>query len=154
MAKKRPPDHTKNSYEDDDLRQVLAELDEMDDEAEEILASARGKVSAIRTRQKNRIKIADKELRIPPPLVRALRAQRKLERQLKMVAKTVPDDLIEVYEDASGQFSMFAPAAGEEKTETAAEAAAHQRAADIAAQTEREQAEGAAALDELAGVVH
>lgn len=141
-----------NGYEDEDFRTVLAELDEMDAEAEAVMASAKGKVSGIRKRQKNRIKIADKELNIPPTILRAIRAQRKLERQMQALADDLPDDLAEVYEDAAGQFSMFAPEDDEDEPETAAQAAAKKRTAAAAAHQEQEQAEGAAALDELAKV--
>ena len=141
----------KNGYEDDDFRQVIAEIEDADEEAESIMATARGKVSAIRTRQKNRIKIAKQELRIPSDVLRAVLKQRKLEQKLKDLASTVPDDLIEVFEDASGQFSMFAPSGDDAPAETSAQAAARQRREEVQAVTDREQEEGAAALDELTG---
>lgn len=150
MAKtKHPPEQIPNGFEDEDFRTVLSELDEMDDEAESIMASARGKVSGIRKRQKNRIKIADKELNIPPALIRGVRAQRKLERQMLKVVENLPDDLIDVFEDSAGQFSLFAPAQGEAPVETSAQSAARQRRAEIAKVTAEEQIEGAAALDDL-----
>jgi hypothetical protein len=139
-----------NSYEDDDFRTVLSELDEMDDEAEAIMASARGKVSAIRKRQSNRIKIADKELQIPPALIRAVRAQRKLEKKIAGIAETLPDDLVELYVDAAGQFSFIEPDE-DHPGESAAQVAARQRQAEIQAVTDKEQEEGGKALDELAG---
>jgi hypothetical protein len=142
----------KNTFEDEDFRQVIAEIEEADEEAEEIMASARGKVSSIRTRQKNRIKIAKQELQIPSDVLRAVLKQRKLERKLKLLAENVPDDMIEVYEDAAGQFSLFAVGDDEEvPTGNAAQAAARLRKSKIDEVTEREQAEGAAALEELAG---
>lgn len=144
-----------NGYEDDDFRTVLAELDEMDEEAAEIMASARGKVSAIRTRQKNRIKIADKELMIPPALLRAVRKQRKLEQQLQDLADDIPEDLIELYEDAAGQFSFFAPEGDEEDAQPEAPAAtkAASRAKKAAqANQQAEQKDGAEVLDGLAAV--
>jgi hypothetical protein len=144
-------DLRKNSFEDDDFRTVLTEIEEADEEAESIMASARGKVSAIRKRQKNRIKIAKQELGIPSDVLRAVLKQRKLEQKLKALAGDVSDDLIEVYEDAAGQFSLFAPAEGEAPAETGAQAAARERKAEIAAASHAEQAEGAAALEELAG---
>jgi hypothetical protein len=140
----------KNGYEDADFKKVLAELDEMDAEAASVMASAKGKVSAIRKRQKNRIKIADKELNIPPTILRTIRAQRKLEAKLQELADDVPEDLAEVYEDAAGQFSFFAPADGEEPAEGPAQAAARKRSADAAAYQEQEQKDGEAALKELA----
>lgn len=146
-------EHQANGYEDDDFRTVLRELDEMDDEAEKVMASARGKVSAIRKRQKNRIKIADKELQIPPALLRAVRKQRKLERQLQDVADDVPEDMVELYLDASNQFSFLAPEADEPEVVTPATRAAKKAAAKVQANAEAEQAEGAAALGEIAEAV-
>lgn len=142
-----------NSYEDEDFRTVLAELDDMDEEAEKVMASARGKVSAIRKRQKNRIKIADKELNIPPALLRAVRKQRKLERQLQDLADDVPEDLVELYADASGQFSFLAPddaEEGEPEVVTPAQRAARKAAKAAADNSEAEQREGAEVLDGLA----
>lgn len=139
----------KNSYEDADFLTVLNEIEEMHDEIETVMASARGKVGGIKTRIKNRIKIADKELQIPPDILRAVLSQRKLERQIQNLAASVKDDLIEVFEDAAGQFSLFAPA-DDAEAKPAAQAAAEQRKAEIQEVTDREQAEGAAALDELA----
>jgi hypothetical protein len=143
-----------NGFEDEDFKQVLAELDEMDEEAESVMASARGKVSAIRKRQKNRIKIADKELQIPPALIRAVRQQRKLERQLQSLADDIPEDLIELYADASGQFSFLAPEGDEPEIVTPAQRAAARAAKAAAENSEAEQTEGEAALNELAASVH
>lgn len=144
-----------NGYEDDDFKQVLAELDEMDEEAEKVMASARGKVSAIRKRQKNRIKIADKELQIPPALLRAVRKQRRLERQLQDLADDIPEDLIELYADAAGQFSFLAPEDGDEaEVVTPARRAANKAVKAAAENHEAEQAEGAEVLDGLAAAVH
>lgn len=148
MTKRSTP--AKNGYDDDDFLAVLQELEELDDEAESIMATARGKVSGIRTRQKNRIKIAKQELMIPSDVLGAVRRQRKLERKLKLLAESVADDMIEVYEDAAGQFSLFRPDDGV-PAKPAAQTAAEQRKAEIAAVTEREQAEGEKALAELAG---
>lgn len=134
-----------NTYDDDDFRQVVAEIEEMDAEVETIMATARGKVSAIRTRQKNRKKIAKAELKIPTQVLNAVLKQRGLERQLKKLTENVPDDMVELYEEASGQFSLFKP----ENGKTVAEAAASERRSEVADITEREQAEGAAVLDQL-----
>lgn len=139
-----------NGFDDDDFRTVLSELDEMDDEAETILATARGKVSAIRKRQSNRIKIADKELNIPPSLVRAVRKQRKLERQIAGIAEDLQDDMVELFADAAGQFSFLKPDE-EHPTDNAAQVAARQRQADIQKITDEEQQAGADALNQLAG---
>ena len=142
----------RNGYADEDFRTVVSELEEMDEEAEHLLSTARGKVQNIRKRQKNRIKIAKVELGIPDDVLKAVLKQRKLERKLEALAGEIADDLIEVYEDAAGQFSLFHTDEGEQVT--AAQAAAR-KAADKAREAhEAEQAEGQAALDELAGSVH
>lgn len=146
----RPPEQRKNGYEDADFKTVISEIEEMHEEIESVMASARGRVSGIKTRIKNRIKIADKQLQIPPDVLRAVLSQRKLERQIENLAESVPDDLIEVFEDAAGQFSLFKPDDGED-AKPAAQAAAEKRKADIQKVTDEEQAQGAAALDELAG---
>jgi hypothetical protein len=151
MAKAKPSAApAKNGYDDDDMRQVIQEIEDADDEAETIMASARGKVSGIRTRQKNRIKIAKQELQIPSDVLRAVLNQRKLERKLKMLAESISEDMAEVYVDASGQFSLFRPDEGE-PAKPAAQAAAEERQADVAAREAAEQAEGEKALSELAG---
>jgi uncharacterized protein (DUF849 family) len=143
---KHPPEQLKNGFEDDDFRTVIQEIEDADDEAETVMATARGKVSGIRTRQKNRIKIAKQELNIPSDVLRAVLKQRKLERKLKMLAESVSDDLVEVYVDASGQFSLFGAS-----DEPAAQVAAREHQSDIEKITEAEQAEGENVLNELAG---
>ncbi|WDR03649.1 hypothetical protein PSQ19_06145 [Devosia algicola] len=143
----------KNGYEDADFLQVVEELEEMDDECETISATARGKIGAVKTRQKNRIKIAKVELGIPSDVLKAVMKQRKLERQIAKISAGISDDQIELYADAAGQFSWLKPDA-DHATENAAQTAARQRKADIQKITDQEQADGAAALDELAGAVH
>lgn len=145
--------HRANGYEDDDLRQMIAEIEEMDDEAEELMASARGKVQNVRKRQKNRKKEA-KALGIPSKLLATLLKQRKLERQLQALADDMPDDEIELYADASGQFSFLAPEPDEPETVTPAQRAARKAAKAAAENEQAEQEEGARVLDDLAGAVH
>lgn len=139
----------KNSYNDEDFAQVIAEIEEMDEEIASIQATAAGKIGGVKTRKSNRIKIAKAELGIPSDVLKAVLKQRDLERKLQKLAGGVPDDLIEVYEDASGQFSLFKAEEGQ-PAKPAAQAAAEQRAAEIQKITDEEQAAGAEALDELA----
>lgn len=143
-------DLKRNGYADEDFAQVIAEIEEMDEEIASIQATAAGKIGGVKTRKSNRIKIAKQELGIPTDVLKAVLKQRDLERKLQKLAGGVPDDLIEVYEDASGQFSLFKAEEGK-PAKPAAQAAAEQRAAEIQKITDEEQAEGAAALDELAG---
>lgn len=140
----------KNSYEDSDFRQVVTEIEEMDAEIETIMASARGKVSGIKTRQKNRKKIAKVELGIPTAILDAVLKDRGLDRKKAKLAALIPADLIEVWIDAAGQFA-FLPPDEEHPEDNASQVAARQRQAEIDAVTEEEQVEGAAALNELAG---
>lgn len=140
----------KNSYEDSDFELVISEIEEMDDEIETISATARGKISGVKTRQKNRITIAKQELGIPTDVLKAVLKQRKLERQLAKISAGVPDDMVELYADAAGQFSFLKPDE-EHPQDNAAQVAARQRAADIQKVTDEEQQAGADALDELAG---
>lgn len=138
----------RNSYSDEDFAQVIAEIEEMDEEIASIQATAAGKIGGVKTRKANRIKIAKQELSIPTDVLKAVLKQRDLERKLQKLAGGVPDDLIEVYEDASGQFSLFKAAEGE-PVKPAAQAAAEQRAAEIQAATDADAEEGAAVFDQL-----
>jgi len=140
----------KNSFEDADFELVISEIEEMDEEIETISATARGKISGVKTRQKNRITIAKQELGIPTDILKAVLKQRKLERQLAKISAGVPDDMVELYADAAGQFSFLKPD-DEHPQDNAAQIAARKRQAEIDEVTEQEQAEGAEALDELAG---
>lgn len=140
----------RNSYSDEDFAQVIAEIEEMDEEISSIQATAAGKIGGVKTRKANRIKIAKQELSIPTDVLKAVLKQRDLERKLQKLAGGVPDDLIEVYEDASGQFSLFKAEDGQ-PAKPAAQAAAEQRAAEVQKITDEEQAAGQEALDELAG---
>lgn len=148
MTSTRPPEQRKNAYEDADFLAVVQEIEEADDEIETISATARGKISGVKTRQKNRKKIASLELGIPTDILNAVLKQRRLERQIAKISAGVPDDMVELYADAAGQFSFLQPDEAH-PTDNAAQVAARQRAADIQKVTDAEQAEGAAALDSL-----
>jgi len=148
MAKKKP---MSNSYEDDDFAQVISEIEEMDDEIASIKAASAGKISGVSTRRKNRIKIANQELGIPSDVLRAVLKQRSLERQIKSLVASVPDDLVEVYADAAGQFSFLKPD-DDHPTDNAAQVAAREQIAENARRSEAEQEEGTKVIDELAQV--
>lgn len=136
-----------NLYEDSDFQSVIDEIEEIDAEAEEIMASARGKVSKLRESQKRKKKMAKQELNIPTEILNASLKSRKLEKQLQRIAQGVPEEMVELWADAAGQFSFLKPKDGENTVQAAARA-------EMLAQREREeaeQAEGGAVLDELAG---
>lgn len=138
-------------YEDEDLKQVIEEFETFDEEAETIMASARGKVQKIREKQKKLKKSAKDDLSIPRGLLSALLKQRKLERQLQKVADGVSEDEIEFYADASGQFSLLAATEDEPEVVSPAQRAAQRAAAAAKAQQDAEQEEGAAVLADITG---
>lgn len=144
----RPPEQRRNGYADEDFAQVIAEIEEMDEEIASIQATAAGKIGGVKTRKANRIKIAKQELNIPTDVLKAVLKQRDLERKLQKLAGGVPDDLIEVYEDASGQFSLFKASEGQ-TAKPAAQAAAEQRASELSAIEAAEQDEGAAVFEQM-----
>ena len=148
---KPPPAQRKNTFEDSDFALVLEEIEEMNAEIETIMATARGKVSAVKTRQKNRKTIARQELKIPTDVLNAVLKQRGLERQLAKISAGIPDDQVELYADSAGQFSFLKPDA-EHPGDNAAQVAARQRQAEINKITAEEQTKGAEVLDELAKV--
>jgi hypothetical protein len=150
MTSPRPPEQRKNAYEDADFLSVVQEIEEADEEIETISATARGKIGAVKIRQKNRKKIASQELGIPTDVLNAVLKQRRLERQIAKISAGVPDDMVELYADAAGQFSFLKPG-DEHPMDNAAQVAARQRATEIQKVTDQEQEEGAAVLDELAG---
>lgn len=145
-------DYKSNTYDDDDMRAVLTVLDEKDDEAESIMASARGKVAGIRKWQKAEIKRAKDDLGIPTSVLKPLRKMRALERQMQKIAGDVSEDMIEVFEDATGQFSMFASDGDAADVANSAQLAARQAAKEARERQDAEQAEGEQVLNDMAAV--
>lgn len=146
-------DYKSNTYDDDDMRAVLTVLDEKDDEAESIMAAAMGKVAGIRKWQKAEIKRAKDELGIPTSVLKPLRKMRALERQMQKIAGDVSEDMIEVFEDATGQFSMFASDDGDPAdAANSAQLAARQAAKEARERQDAEQAEGEQVLNDMAAV--
>lgn len=143
-------DQKKNAYEDSDLQQQLDAIEELEAEKASIMAEAAGRCSGIAKRIQNEIKTA-KALGIPTKSFNAMRKVRKLERKIEEATADVPEDEIELFEDMSGQFSIFAPEPGQKKA-TPAVAAAKRAKTKAQANQEAEQAEGAEVLDGLAAV--
>jgi hypothetical protein len=139
----------RNSYEPEDLAKLVGEVENLREDTQDILASARGKAGNNKKREQNLIKMAEKELGIPPKIIRATLKQRDLERQLQKNAESVGDDLVEMYVEASGQMSMFKPVEGV-TVSTPGEAAAVAARTAIQKITDEEAAAGAEALDQLA----
>lgn len=145
----------KNSADDDDFLQALEEVEGIDTEADEKKEAHRSEMATIRERKKRKIKMLCQELGMDRDVFEAMLADRAEDRayQAKKAkrAKKIPDAKIELFLDSLQQFSWLPPVEDDAKPETPAERAARERIQAINAITEAEQAEGAAALDELAG---
>ncbi|AVX04309.1 hypothetical protein MXMO3_01784 [Maritalea myrionectae] len=135
-----------NTYDDDDLKAVVDEIEAFEAKKEEIMAAARGECAGIAKKIKDTKKRAKTELRIPGKPLSALLKTRKLERQIKEVADGVDEDEIEIFEDMTGQFSFLKPANDDQ---TPAQAAASQRREEVDEQEEREHEEGEKELNKL-----
>lgn len=139
----------RNGYEDDDMRQLLEEIEELEEGKVSIRMTAAADCSSI----SKKIKVAKgraKDLGIPLAILNGLLKTRRLERLIADIAGDVPDDLTEMWEDAAGQFSFLAPEGDdEEPVETVAEVAAKRRAKKAKADQEAEQEAGAKVLEEL-----
>lgn len=143
-------DQRANTFDDDDMRQILGEIEGMEAEKVSIRAKAAGECGGV-TKQIANAKTRAKELGIPLAILNGLIKTRKLERQIEAVADNIPEDFVVLFEESSGQFSIFAPEGDEphEPVETTVQAAAKKRADKVKASQEAEQVEGAAVLDKL-----
>lgn len=143
-----------NTYDDDDMRAVIEEIEKLEAEAVTIKARAAGECSKIAARIKAKRKEAKDELGIPSKVLGPILKRRKLERKIAEITAGVDEDYAEVYEDAAGQFCMFSPVeagddvAAEGEKPWPDDAQAGQRTAD---DDEAEQAEGEAVIN---GAVH
>lgn len=156
MAKsKRPPEPRRNGYEDDDMRQLIGEIETLEAEKVSIRAKAAGECGGVSKKIGN-AKGRVKELGIPLAILNGLLKTRKLERQIEAAGQGIPDDLAELWLEASGQFSFLAPEGEEppEPGETAAQRAAKQRKAEADANHEAEQQAGEEVLKDLTGGMH
>lgn len=144
-----------NAADDDDFRQALEEVEGIDTEADEKKEAHRSEMATIRERKKRKIKMLCQELGMDRDVFEAMLADRAEDRayQAKKAkrAKKIPDAKIELFLDSLQQFSWLPPVEDDARPETPAERTARERIEAINAITEAEQAEGAAALDELAG---
>lgn len=145
MAKtKRPPEQKKNAYEDSDFQQILDEIEDLEAQKVTIRAEAAGRCSALAKKIED-AKKTGKNLGIPTKILSTTLKTRALERQIKALADAVPEDQVELFLDAIGQFSFLKP----EKGQTAALAAAGEAATKAAEHHKAEQEEGARVLEDL-----
>src|SRR4051812_39194854 len=110
------PEYQKNGYEDEDFRNILVEIEGLEEEKVSIRARAAGECGGLAKKVKN-AKATAKALGIPLTILTASLRSRRLERQLQAIADGIDEDMIEVWEDAAGQFSMFAAVPDEEPDE-------------------------------------
>lgn len=140
----------KNSlYEDSDLRQVIDEIEAMEDEKVSIRMKAAADAGVIAKRIKAKKKEAKDAAGIPTTILNRLLKQRDLERKLEANANEVEEQLIELFAEASGQFSWLAPSPEEPQKEVPAARAARRAKNRAEAHQAAEQADGERVLAEL-----
>lgn len=156
MSKPAQKPHT-NQADDADWLQALQEVEEITvDEAEAERERHKSAAASIREKAKRKKKMLCAELGMDPEVFDAKLAERAEDRKYfaakKKRADRMPDTKIELWADVSGQYNWLPPGdVPEDVEETFAERANRERIEAIQKITEDEQAEGAAALDELAG---
>ena len=154
MTDQRPPEQLRNSADEDDFLQALQEVEAIDPEADEARDDPRERMATIRERKKRKIKMLCQELGIDREVFDAMLADRAEDRAYEAKkakrAKKIPDTKIELFLDSLQQFSWLPPVEDGAEPETPAERAARERIEAIQKITDQEQADGAAALDELA----
>lgn len=141
-------------FEDQDFRDILAEIEDHEENIQSIMSAAMGKAADIRKQIKNAKKRAKAELQIPTAILNASLKTRKLERKLDEIAKDVPEELIELWSDVAGQFSFLAPTEDEEviKDEPVAKRAAKRAKKAAEKRDAAEIEEGGKVLDDMAAV--
>ena len=143
----------RNSASDEDWLQALQEVEAIAAEIDEEKEASKARIATIKDRQKRKVEMLCRELGMDKEVFKAMLADRAEDRKYEAAkakrAAKIPDSKVEVFLDALGQFSWLPPAEGAEP-ETPAERAARERIEAIQRVTDQEQAEGAAALDELA----
>jgi len=97
----------KNSFEESDLRDIIAEIRAKKAEAASIMAAARGECGGVQKQIKNLRHRATKELGIPAPILDAGLKRLELEDGMAAVDAAVPDDWQEVWSDTKEQLCLF-----------------------------------------------
>lgn len=155
----KPAPQLRNSANDEDWIQALQEVEEITvGEAEAEKERHKSASATIREKAKRKKKMLCAELGIDAEVFDAMLADRAEDRKYQASkakrAEKMPDTKVEYFLDALGQYSWIAHDVSIPDgpgPETVAERATRERIEAISAITEAEQAEGAAALDELAG---
>lgn len=137
-----------NTYDDDDMRDIIDQIEAHEASKKAIIAKAMGECSGLSAKIKELKKTAKDDLSIPLKVLNPILKRRKLERQIDDINEGVDEDFAEVFEDAVGQFCMFAPI---EDTEQGAQEDYEADTDDevTADPTEAELAEGEAVLGQV-----
>jgi uncharacterized protein (UPF0335 family) len=96
----------KNGYEDSDALQIIERIEEMEAKKKSIMAAAMSECAQVSKKIKDVFGEA-KQVNIPLQPLRATLKRRALERKIEAIDETIPDDLVDVYEDMTGQFALF-----------------------------------------------
>lgn len=102
-------EYRKNSYSDEDMRDILAQIEKLEAEKIAIMSKAMGECGGVANKVKALKKTAKDDLGIPLKVLNPLLKRRKLERKIEDLNDGIDEDYVEVWEDACGQFAMFAP---------------------------------------------
>lgn len=135
-----------NSYEDDDMRSVIDQIETYEAQKAKIMASAMGECAGLSSKIKDVKKQAKDELGIPLKVLNPLLKRRKLEKKIADLSDGVDEDYVEVFEDAVGQFCLFALIEDEDQPEEAEGEEPSEVSPDP---TDAEQAEGEAVLGQV-----
>ena len=146
MTQTRPPEQRRNSFDDQDLAQIIERIEAAKAKEAETKATA----AADRKRTIKVIEAEAKNVGIPLKSLRKTLKVRALQQKIEAEVEGVPDNEIEVFYDMQGQSSWLKPAEGS-TAKSDVQIAAERRIEVIQKITDAEAEEGAAALDELAG---
>lgn len=161
-TKAQPAGQKPNIANDEDWLQALQEVEEIVQvEADAEKERHKAAIQAIRDKAKRKKKMLCAELGIDAEIFDAMLADRAEDRKYEAAkakrAAKIPDDKVEYYLDALGQYGWL-PADEAQPDgagpESVAERATRERIEAIQKITEQEQAEGEAALAELSGGIH
>jgi len=138
-------EYRKNSYSDEDMRTVLDHIEGLKAANRSIMAAAMAECAANNAKIKAEKKIAKDDLGIPLKVLNPLLKRRELERKIADITDDVDEEYIEVFEDAAGQFCMFAAVDAEDGDENPEPAEPDEPVFD----DDAEQAAGAEALSQV-----
>jgi len=146
MTQTRPPEQRRNSFDDQDLAQIIERIEAAKAKEAETKATA----AADRKRTIKVIEAEAKNVGIPLKSLRKTLKVRALQQKIEAEVEGVPDSEIEVFYDMQGQSSWLKPDEGS-KAKSDVQVAAERRIAAIQKITDEEAKAGTDALNQLAG---